>query len=486
MTFRRRRQLVSSSSSGDIRSYAALTPAEKARLAYMRFGLGPKLNGKDAIGNRTHSAREALRAELDRADRALIPDDRVIARNVRLTMENCTRFAHPQLRIGNDWIRPLPIEILAAERAARFTKHLEPDIGFVERLVMFWSNHFNVFRGKHGFVQGTAGHMERSVIRRHVLGKFSDMLKGVVQHPAMIFYLDNHQSTGPTSEIGKGSQIHKLNENLGREILELHTVGVSANYTQTDVENLAKLITGWTIVDINSGLSTRGQFRYDVDRSEPGRFTVMRGSFLGGSQQQGLAALDMLANQVETARHIAFKLLRHFVADEPSPAMVRSLTETFQSTRGDLKKVAEALIDMDAAWSMPMTRLRLPYPWFVSMMRVMQPTAAQVTAQEDRAKGILESLGHHVWGHQTPEGYTDLDSYWKNSDAVRRRRNVARQYVETMISPAVGYKVPPRVNIVDNLMGSALSRESTDAVRGMSSDRDALTLLFVTPEFLRR
>lgn len=474
------RRRVSLSNSQD------LTPAMKARIAFMRFGLGPKLNAKDAIGYGTHSAREALRAELDRADRALIPDNRVMAGNVHLTMENCTRFAHPQVKIGNNWIRPLPSDILAAERAARFAKHLEPDIGFVERLVMFWSNHFNVFRGKHGFVQGTAGHMERSVIRRHVLGKFSDMLKGVAQHPAMIFYLDNHESTGPTSRTGKGSKIHKLNENLGREILELHTVGVSANYTQADVENLAKLITGWTIVDINSGLNTRGRFKFDVNRSEPGSFNVMKWSFLGGSQQQGLAALDMLANRAETANHIAFKLLRHFVADDPSPVMVKSLARTFSSTGGDLKKVAEALIDMDGAWSMPLTRLRLPYPWFVSMMRVMQPTAAQVAAQEARAKDFLDSLGNHVWGHQTPEGYTDLDTYWKNSDAIRRRRNVARLYVETMISPDVGYKVPPRVNLVNNLMGSALSRESSDAVRSMSSDRDALTLLFVTPEFLRR
>jgi uncharacterized protein (DUF1800 family) len=347
-----------------------------------------------------------------------------------------------------------------------------------------------VFKGKHGFVSGTAGQMERSVIRQHVLGKFSEMLKAVVQHPAMLFYLDNHISTGPNSQIGKNSKVEKLNENLAREILELHTLGVTGGYKQVDVENLAKIITGWTLVPLEntpaSELKQRGQFKFDKRRNEPGAFTVMGRRYSGGDKQQGLSVLDMLANHDSTAVHIARKLLRHFVSDNPSRSMINSLAATFKRERGDLKKVAEALIDMDEAWSMPMTRLRLPYPWFVSMMRVMQPSPAQVTAQEDEAKGFLESLGHHVWGHQTPEGYTDLDTYWKNADAIRRRRNVARLYVETMIGPSVRYRVPPKASLVANLMGDALSSESANAVKGMSSDRNALTLLFVTPEFLRR
>jgi uncharacterized protein (DUF1800 family) len=484
-----------------VRSADELTPAMKARIAYMRFGLGPKQNGAAAIGREPDSALEALHAEIDRPGVALIPQSQVVTyssidrADIELTIEKCTWFGAEQVMRSGQWVRPLGTDILAAERAARFVKQLEPNIGFVERLVMFWSNHFNVFKGKHSFVSATAGHMERTVIRQHVLGNFRDMLKGVVQHPAMIFYLDNHAGVGPKSERSlqsqrSGGQAGKINENLAREILELHTLGVKGGYGQADVVSLANIITGWTLFPTHTGTaaerSKRGQFTFNASVHEPGPFTVMRRSFPENGQQQGLAALDMLASHPNTALHISRKLLRHFITDNPSPRMVKSLAATFTRTRGDLKAVAKALINMEDAWSTPMNRLRLPYPWLVSMMRAMALTRAQVVGQEPTAKDILEFLSNHVWGHQTPEGYTDLDTYWKNPDAIRLRRNMAKRYVEAVTRAPIRVSVPSVGAVAENLMGDALSSESLSAVKSITSGPDALNLLFVTPEYLRR
>ena len=400
-----------------------------------------------------------------------------------MTGERCSWFGSQaqQMSDGN-WIRPLFQEILVAEREARLAKHLEPEVGFVERLVLFWNNHFSVFRGKHSLVQATAGHMERSVIRKHVLGSFSDMLKGVIQHPAMIFYLDNDKSVGPNSKTGK-AQRKSYNENLAREILELHTLGVYGGYEQEDVENLAKIITGWTIYPLDHP-TKRGQFLYDPDTHEPGGFTIMKQYFAEGEQDQGLAVLDMLANHQSTAQHISFKLLQHFVTDNPSKKMVQSLARVFIRTKGNLKQVAAEMLNMTEAWSQPMTRIRQPYPWLVSMLRGLALTQAQVVREQDTFGQILRQLNHQLWDRITPDGYPDENYYWQNPDAVRLRKNAARRLVERSVY-SLQWKGPKPLALANDLLNGSLTPASAEAIRSLP-DVQALNMLFVTPEYLRR
>ena len=199
--------------------------------------------------------------------------------------------------------------------AARIEHARTTDAAFLERLVMFWSNHFCVNANK-GAVLGMAGAFEREAIRPHVLGRFADMLLAVEQHPAMLIYLDNQASTGPNSQVGR-NRGRGLNENLAREILELHTLGVDGGYTQADVTNLARVITGWTVGQPNQPNAEHGRFHFAPARHEPGRHPVLGKRYGDAGVRAGEACLADLARHPSTARHIARKLAAHFVAETP-------------------------------------------------------------------------------------------------------------------------------------------------------------------------
>ncbi len=235
---------------------------------------------------------------------------------------------------------------------ARIDKHMSVPIGFVERLVIFWSNHFSMTVHKSDAVRGLIGQLERDVIRKNVLGKFSDMLVGVMRHPAMLSYLDNVNSIGPNSPAGKSWGVG-FNENLAREAMELHTVGSGGGYTEDDVTAFARILTGWSYVrdweadrHYNGGTqANRGRFIYRWNWHEPGTIRFRGKDYAPEGMMQGLRALLDLARSSATAEHIAFKLVRHFITDEPTPALVDPLKQKFIETGGDLKAVALALLD---------------------------------------------------------------------------------------------------------------------------------------------
>ncbi len=235
---------------------------------------------------------------------------------------------------------PQPVDIIVktyrAEALARFQRATLSEAGFVERLVTFWSNHFCISASKGGPVRILAGAFEREAIRPHVLGRFSDMLLAVEQHPAMLLFLDNQQSLGPSSRAGINRK-RGLNENLAREILELHTLGVGGGYTQQDVTSLARIITGWTFVGPDGRLGDPGNFAFNVNAHEPGSHTLLGKSYPDTGLAQGHDALKDLARHPSTAKFIATKLARHFVADVPPPALVARLAQRFTKTDGDLK-----------------------------------------------------------------------------------------------------------------------------------------------------
>src|SRR5437868_8414655 len=248
--------------------------------------------------------------------------------------------------------QPQPLNIIQktyrAEALARLQRAVIADCGLVERLVAFWSNHFCISASKGPLARMWAGAFEREAIRPHVLGRFADMLKAVEQHPAMLFFLDNQQSLGPDSRAGQ-TRKRGLNENLAREILELHTLGVGGGYSQQDVTSLARIITGWTFAGRQGQLGTPGSFVFNANAHQPGPQALLGKTYEAGGVAQGEAALADIARNPATATFIATKFVRHFVADEPPPALVARLQEVFGKSGGDLKALTLALVDSGEA-----------------------------------------------------------------------------------------------------------------------------------------
>src|SRR6185312_8829772 len=251
---------------------------------------------------------------------------------------------------------PAPLNIIQktfrAEALARLQRGMIADCGFTERLVAFWSNHFCISANKGGPARMWAGSFEREAIRPYVLGRFGDMLKAVEQHPAMLFFLDNQQSLGPDSRAGRNRN-RGLNENLAREILELHTLGVGGGYSQGDVTSLANIITGWTYAGRQGQLGTPGTFVFNANAHQPGAQRVMGKIYDANGVAQGEAVLADIARHPSTAKFVAGKLARHFVADDPPAALVARLADVFVRSDGDLKALALALLDSDEAWKAP-------------------------------------------------------------------------------------------------------------------------------------
>ena len=239
------------------------------------------------------------------------------------------------------------------------------DIGFAERLVWFWSNHFCVSADK---IQSMSGAYEREAIRPHVLGRFTDLLLAAEGHPAMLFYLDNTVSMGANSIAGI-NRTRGLNENLAREILELHTLGVRSGYTQDDVIGFANVLTGWTLVPPATIPSMAANSPSIRVCTSPARRRCSAKLYEDETVEQGRAVLRDLAAHPATATHVATKLARHFVADAPPPSLVEKMAKTFRETGGDLKEVAKTLVSSPEAWSEPPTKLKRPSEWVVGMVR---------------------------------------------------------------------------------------------------------------------
>src|ERR1700730_17148435 len=372
----------------------ALDPKAQAALALYRFGLGPRAG---SIAGMASDPRGALLAELDGAGAGRIGNADLLtsgtAARVAFAFQQAQRAARQAERAAqqaaapsggasppqmNDQSAPpparmrtpgpgLPQQIYLAEAKARIQAALGAEIGFLERLVWFWSNHFCVSADK-GNVRQICGAYEREVIRANVLGRFSDMLLAAESHPAMLIYLDNARSIGPDSIAGL-RQKRGLNENLAREILELHTLGVRTVYTQEDVTRFANVITGWTFVPFRQDPVRGGEFEFNPRMHQPGAQSVIGRSYPDAGMQQGRDVLAVLARHPAAAKHVAAKLARHFVADEPPPALVERLAKRFLATQGDLKEVTKALVAAPEAWEAPRAKLKRPGEWVVGMLR---------------------------------------------------------------------------------------------------------------------
>ncbi len=364
-------------------------------------------------------------------------------------------------------------DALVDEIAARIDRAMATDQPLIERLVMFWSNHFCVSSAK-GAVRGIAGAYEREAIRPHVLGRFADMLRAVEQHPAMLIYLDNQVSTGPNSRAGK-NRTRGLNENLAREILELHTLGVDGGYIQDDVTNLARLLTGWAVGQLNIEKSEPGRFFFAANRHEPGDWSVAGRRYAAEGQRSGEKALDDLARHPSTARHIATKLARHFVADTPLPTLVGLLEKTFRDTDGDLGAVTRALVTSPDAWAQPPQKIVPPYDFAIAMVRGLK-----LTPKPAEVMRLAASLGQPLWQPPSPKGWPDTDEAWMAPSAIRERLRIAERSVRD-----VDRAIDPRVAASD-LLGPGLSTATRQAIERAETREQGLELLIMAPESLRR
>lgn len=372
---------------------------------------------------------------------------------------------------------------------ARLASALQTATPFPERLVHFWANHFAISADKLPVIP-LAGNYEFEAIRPNMMGSFEDLLAAAVLHPAMLLYLDQAQSIGPGSPLarrvggmaGRMGRKPGLNENLGREVLELHTLGARTGYSQADVTELARALTGWTVAGYGQGRTARliagdpGDGVFAPALHEPGARTMLGKRYPEGGAEQARGMLRDLARHPATARHIATKLARHFIADTPPPAAVARIEQAFLSSNGDLPSVYRALIAAPEAWAPGSGKFRTPWDWTVASLRatgLAQPPGRQAAA------GLLQQLGQPIWRPGSPAGWGDTAPDWAGPGALMTRVEVAQQ-----IASRVNDGVDARTLVTSVLPDAGV--ETKQAIARSESPALGLAMMLSAPEFLRR
>jgi len=473
----------------------------QAEIAVLRFGLGARPGDLAAASAEPRAwLKSQIRGPAPLAiDAHLAPSDQIFealvaARDERLEMkrESAAKSADAQAQdakvlfnaVREAYQPHYRAQVLARAQSAALTSR-----PFAERLVHFWSNHFAVSADK-GIVYGLAGTLENEAIRPHIGGRFIDLLTAVEQHPAMIAFLDNQYSVGKDSDAarfagrygGFGSQAPKrqfgINENLAREILELHTLGVNGGYSQADVTSFAQIITGWSIGGGRGRLAggVPGRFYFRENLHEPGPKIFLGKTYRELGQRQGEAVLADLSRNPATAKFIATKLVRHFVADDPPPAAVDRVANAFLKSGGDLPLVYAALIESPEAWNPDARKFKTPEDFVFSTLR-------SLNVSPDKAEEVVRSfdlLGQRQYTPGSPAGWPDTSKSWDGSDALMHRvlwaSRVADKF-ERGVEP---------VDLAASSLGGYARPETLTALRRAASSAQAVALLLMSPEFQRR
>lgn len=384
--------------------------------------------------------------------------------------------------VGGMRAKLLPFYI--AQVAARYRVAVGSDESFRERLVHFWTNHFAVSADKQQ-VLALAGTLENEAIRPHVAGRFADMLAAVESHPAMILYLDNSRSIGPSSQLAQrrgrrasaGDRKLGINENLAREILELHTLGVDGGYTQQDVTTFARALTGWSLgTDRFRGSAEIGEFVFYDAAHDPGAKTILGKRYGQSGVAQPRAVLNDLARHPTTARHLAFKLARHFVADEPSADAVEHIAKAFRDGDGDLPTVHRALLDVPVASAGAAMKFKTPHELVVSSLRVLD----FMPGEPRQAVALFDSLGQRPYTPGSPAGWPDTANHWDGPDALLKRI----EWAGSMAARVAGRGQP--LALGERSLGAALNERTRVAIARAASAEQGITLLLASPEFQRR
>lgn len=369
-------------------------------------------------------------------------------------------------------------DIAAAEIEARANHGLTTRHGFAERLVLFWSNHFTISATK-ALTIPFAGVFEREVVRSRMTGTFADMLVASTRHPGMLLYLDQAQSVGPNSKAG-ARRDRGLNENLAREILELHTLGAQGGYTQADVTEFAKALTGWSMVGerterLAKGAQT-GDFLFIPQFHEPGTRSVMGTRYAETDAAQAEAVLRDLSRHPATGRRIAQKLAQHFIADDPPAAAVDALERSFRQHGGSLPELHRTLITLTEAWSPEARKFKTPNEFLTSALRL-----AGLPKVEGKALlYAYELLGQPPFRAPSPEGWPDDAESWAGPDALIKRIEWSQA-----LSDRLGSAVRPE-DMARSALGAALTAKTIQAISRAESASQGLTLALMSPEFQRR
>lgn len=463
---------------------------EQAVIAVNRFGLGARPGELEEVAR---DPREWVLAQLEKpasAGKALdrLPDSQDYQK--RFTEWRQRFYAARRAAEKNNGEADEPgfgqtfRQELLDEVNLRAAWQCETPSPVMERLVMFWSNHFTVSAEKQ-MLRLLAGSMEREVIRPGMSGDFASMLLAVEQHPAMLLYLDNIQSIGPDSPAGrrqnqmaekKGKPKRGLNENLGREILELHTLGVDGGYQQQDVEELARGITGWRPWFASRKAPKLGEHGSVFVNSlhQPGERFLMGRNFEQKGAVQGRSMLRHLASRPETAGFVAHKLARHFVADEPPKALVKKLASTYQSHQGKLLPVYRALFTSEEAWQPGAPKFRRPDEYLIAVHRALNH---QPDVKRGRWRAEMKLLGQLPFQPGAPAGWGDRAGDWIGADGLWKRVWMALRYgryLDKDIDP---------MELALASIGPALSEETSLAISTAANHRQGTALVLASPEF---
>ena len=435
-----------------------------------------------------------------------------------------------------DTMTPAQADVIRLEREAlsevmqaKLVRAIHSERQLEEVMVDFWFNHFNVFVGK-GVVRLYVNEYERDAIRPRVLGKFSDLLKATAESPAMLFYLDNWQSSAPDGApvagddrarrraaaarrprggFGRPGQMPRpatladqpaaaqnrrrgLNENYARELMELHTLGVDGGYTQKDVQEVARAFTGWTIANPRQG----GAFRFEPRLHDDGEKVVLEHKIkAGGGKKDGDDVLALLAAHPSTARFISLKLARRFVADEPPAALVDRAARRFRETGGDIREVVHTIVTSPEFFATAAYRAKVktPLEFIVSAVRA---TGTQLPTVLPLVQAV-RNLGMPLYGCQPPTGYADKAEAWVNSGALLNRMNFAitltsgrqgrggalRDSAAAAIAPSPS---PASDALVKSALAGEVSESTAATVAKATTTPQALALVLGSPEFQRK
>ena len=460
-------------------------------IASNRFGFGARPGDLVRIGNKP---KQWLRSQV-RSPQALSSKAGKVASS-RTAIQVFLEFRdkkRKQIRNGEDRVNDIADvknmgqamrPIYLGHVMARSVQVIESNTPFFERLVHFWSNHFSVSADKPQMF-GLVGALEIEAIRPNVSGHFIDMLLAVEKHPTMLTYLDNFQSIGPNSMMAKHAGRRKIkrkfdiNENLAREILELHTLGVNGGYTQKDVTTFAKVISGWTYGGLFKHRANKGkpgEFAFNDMMHEPGMKTIMKKQYRHKGINQGEAVLRDLALHPSTARHLATKLARHFVSDEPSQASIEKLSTAYLQSKGYLPAMYETLIDLDEIWQQPFAKYKSPNDFVYSLFR----TINFVPEKPHQVIGPLTILGQAPFRPGSPAGWPDTARAWSGGEALFKRVELA-----VSVADKVGNRVDP-LALSNTILGSTLSEHTRIGISRADSGVQGLAMLFASPEFQRR
>lgn len=378
----------------------------------------------------------------------------------------------------------------AAAADARVDAAIASESAFAERLVHFWANHFAVSVDKLP-VLALAGDFEFTAIRPNIMGKFSDLLTAAVTHPAMLLYLDQAQSIGPNSPLAARVAARRnkelgLNENLAREILELHTLGARSGYDQNDVTEFARALTGHTVGGMAKGPIQRfmaqngkdGDGHFFAAIHEPGERKVIGRRYGQQGAGQAQAILADLATHPATGTHIATKLAQHFVADVPPPSLVARLEKSFLDSGGDLPKLYRTLIDSPEAWVPQQTKFKSPWDWVISSLRALD--IRELPNKNRQTVGMFAQMGQPIWRPGSPAGYADTTENWAGGAALMRRVEIANRIAQMSANRVDARTLAPLV------LPAQVGQTTAESIARAESPSQGLALMLLSPEFLRR